>query len=182
MNIFILDPDPHWAAEFHCDQHLNKMILESAQMLSTVAHIRGISPRELHFAYRPTHANHPCTKWLNADNWHIIWLLDLCESLDYIRQSTNACAEHASMPIVRELAKMLARDQWDIWNQINEGGDGIDWQFYVHEFALAMPEQFKDQDTPKTAWHKYREYYNHKNKQWGGTMTWKNRTRPFWAE
>ena len=36
MNIFYLDPRPDTAAEMHCDKHVVKMIVESAQMLSTV--------------------------------------------------------------------------------------------------------------------------------------------------
>ena len=35
MNIFVLDASPLRAAEMHCDKHVPKMILETAQMLST---------------------------------------------------------------------------------------------------------------------------------------------------
>ena len=35
MNIFYLDKAPEIAAQLHCDKHVVKMILESAQMLST---------------------------------------------------------------------------------------------------------------------------------------------------
>ena len=35
MNIFVLDEDPVKAAEYHCNKHVCKMILESAQMLCT---------------------------------------------------------------------------------------------------------------------------------------------------
>ena len=35
MNIFILDEDPAEAARQQCDKHVVKMIVESAQMLST---------------------------------------------------------------------------------------------------------------------------------------------------
>ena len=36
MNIFVLDKDPKISAEMMCDKHVVKMIVESAQMLSTV--------------------------------------------------------------------------------------------------------------------------------------------------
>ena len=50
MNIFVLDEDPVVAATMSCDKHVVKMILETAQMLSTVAHSHG------HEApYRATH-------------------------------------------------------------------------------------------------------------------------------
>ena len=35
MNIFVLDNDPVVAAQMLCDKHIPKMIVESAQMLST---------------------------------------------------------------------------------------------------------------------------------------------------
>ena len=35
MNIFILDKNPEISARMHCDKHVPKMIVESAQMLST---------------------------------------------------------------------------------------------------------------------------------------------------
>ena len=35
MNLFILHDDPTVAAQMQCDKHVVKMIIESAQMLST---------------------------------------------------------------------------------------------------------------------------------------------------
>ena len=35
MNIFMLDRDPRVAANMHCDKHVVKMILETAQLLCT---------------------------------------------------------------------------------------------------------------------------------------------------
>ena len=35
MNVFVLDKDPVKAVVQQCDKHIVKMILESAQMLST---------------------------------------------------------------------------------------------------------------------------------------------------
>ena len=43
MNIFILDEDPKRAAEYHCDKHVCKMILESGQMLCTAHWIRWLN-------------------------------------------------------------------------------------------------------------------------------------------
>lgn len=64
MNIFILDNNPRLAAQQHCDKHVPKMILESAQMLSTV----------LGGPYKPTHKNHPCTKWVAESRQNAAWL------------------------------------------------------------------------------------------------------------
>ncbi len=40
MNIFYLDKDPIKAAEYSCDKHVVKMILESAQMLCTAHRVQ----------------------------------------------------------------------------------------------------------------------------------------------
>ena len=37
MNIFILDRDPVLAAQYQCDKHVVKMVLETAQIMSTIA-------------------------------------------------------------------------------------------------------------------------------------------------
>ena len=41
MNIFFLDEDPKYAAQMQCDKHVVKMVLETAQMLSTAARAQG---------------------------------------------------------------------------------------------------------------------------------------------
>lgn len=48
MNIFILDKDPT-----HCDKHVVKMVLETAQILSTVHHQQ--LPNSDVKRYKPTH-------------------------------------------------------------------------------------------------------------------------------
>ena len=62
MNLFYLHRDPVEAARMQCDRHVVKMILETAQMLST-AHIEldGIQ-----VAYKATHKNHPSTVWVRS--------------------------------------------------------------------------------------------------------------------
>ena len=58
LNIFVLDRDIPTCARYHADQHVVKMILESAQMLCTVINLSGgRSP------YKSTHPQHPCTLW-----------------------------------------------------------------------------------------------------------------------
>lgn len=41
MNIFVLDYNPKFAAEYHCDKHVVKMILESAQILSSIHRLKN---------------------------------------------------------------------------------------------------------------------------------------------
>lgn len=93
MNIFILDENPVTAAMLQCDKHVVKMILESAQMLSTAHRIldgtetrirsksgkttvkNWILPDERESVlYKAVHVGHPCTVWSMESkanyNWH----------------------------------------------------------------------------------------------------------------
>lgn len=67
MNIFVLDEDPVTCAQYHCDRHVVKMVLETAQILSTVSG-RG---------YRATHHRHPCTLWTAESTSNYEWLVQL---------------------------------------------------------------------------------------------------------
>lgn len=80
MNIFVLDTDPAKAAAAHCDTHVVKMILETTQMLCTVRHMAGNPVPD---GYKPTHANHPCTKWVGASIGNYKWA---CRLLFWLHQ------------------------------------------------------------------------------------------------
>lgn len=77
MNIFYLDPDPVIAARYHADKHVIKMILESAQLLSTTHHIAQSSQETLDNIYKPTHFNHPSTIWVRQSKANYLWLFSL---------------------------------------------------------------------------------------------------------
>ena len=64
MNIFYLHPDCRVAAKMHCDKHCVKMILETAQLLST-AHreLDGDELADQRGLYKSTHRNHPSAVW-----------------------------------------------------------------------------------------------------------------------
>ena len=76
MNIFFLHFAPRRAAEYHCDKHVVKMILETAQLLYTAHWI--VSPEGLPSnAYKKTHPNHPCAIWARASRANYVWLAEL---------------------------------------------------------------------------------------------------------
>ena len=87
MNIFVLDSDPIKAAQAQCDKHVVKMCLETAQILSTVAH----GP------YKPTHQSHPCTLWAGSHRGNYDWLvmhgLALCEEYTARYQKRHKCQD-----------------------------------------------------------------------------------------
>ena len=163
MNIFLLDYDPHKLSQSLCDQHLGKQILELAQLLSTVVHLRGGNVRGL---YKPTHANHPCTKWILEceDAWD--WLDDLALYLD-CEYAYRFEKNHASYRVVERALNRLPRGnrrfpaRWCIgWNTERFPSHG--------------------NEDPVQA---YRRYYRHKRDEWrarGKEMTWTLRDMPAW--
>jgi hypothetical protein len=73
MNIFFLDIDPKKSAQYHCDKHVVKMILELVQLLYTAHHVLGsILPKD---AYKPILALHPSAIWVrnNINNYKSIY-------------------------------------------------------------------------------------------------------------
>lgn len=95
MNIFFLDPDPILAARQMCDKHVVKMIVESAQLLSTAHRVldgtmylertangRSIKRWRLDNnylnseLYKASHVNHPSAIWCRESVANYNWLYD----------------------------------------------------------------------------------------------------------
>lgn len=70
MNIFVTSNCPQLSAQYLDDKRVIKMILESAQMLSTtINYYGGDGP------YKSTHQNHPCSIWARQSQGNYMWLL-----------------------------------------------------------------------------------------------------------
>lgn len=80
MNIFVLDSDKKKCSEYHPNQQLPKMVLESFQLLST-AHRMTDGDDVPESTYKVSHKNHPCAIWARetADNY--AWLHEHAKSL-----------------------------------------------------------------------------------------------------
>jgi hypothetical protein len=171
MNIFILSSDPQTAAQYHCDQHLAKMILESAQMFSTWAFY--CNPKKyssLHNPYKPTHVNHPCNKWLADSHDNRNYLYKLVVELNQIRLVQNK-PNHAAMQNIYDIA-----DMFDIETTPSQNPD---------YFALAIPSFVCKYAAPSHAISAYKEYYKAKALNWALKtsskpmyMTYSNREVP----
>lgn len=70
MQIFVTSPCPVESARYLDDKRVIKMILESAQLLSTAVRELGIDE-----GYRPTHKNHPCGVWTRKSRQNFEWLV-----------------------------------------------------------------------------------------------------------
>ena len=72
MNIFVTSYCPEQCAWALDDKRLVKMVLETAQMISTVMRSFGITDSRL---YKSTHKNHPCTRWTSESLPNFCWTL-----------------------------------------------------------------------------------------------------------
>ena len=110
MNIFYLHHDPVQCAQAHYDRHLGKMILESAQMLSTAWWVHDPRTAQALFnnanIYKSTHANHPSAKWVRESVWHWRWLKDLALALDAERKVRKPkCTSHKSAVLIMNMVE-----------------------------------------------------------------------------
>jgi len=154
MNIFILDKDPIKAAQYHCDKHTIKMILEHTQLLSTA--IRIHSNDTVEGVYKTSHLNHPCSKWTRQTRSNFNWLCEMTEELfqEYTRRYGK---QHKSYTIFQTCRNHA--------NIIPEG------ELTPH--AQAMPPEYKDADPVKA----YRTYYIKDKKEFS---KWKMGNTPEW--
>ena len=142
MNIFFLDQDPEICAQYHCDVHQNKMILECGQLLSTAHYKLGSWSSDM---YKPTHKNHPCTIWI-------------CESegnYDYTFQLFGALADE----FLRHRGKQ--HKTWtNLSSILNEFPHELPEKSEMTFPALAMPEEYKGKKKSlEDAVEAYRRYY-----------------------
>lgn len=137
MNIFVLDADPVLAAQSLCDKHVVKMALESAQLLCTAAYALGVQA-----PYRPTHAHHPCSKWLLEGQANLWWLVRHTDAI-FSEYALRYGREHASCAVMRQLTP-------DTLLRMKEALPPGETPF-----VQAMPEQYRGPDAVAA----YRAYY-----------------------
>ena len=161
MNIFVLSGDPKEAAEFHCDKHVVKMILETGQMLCAahwigwqrslktdtslrrkdfVARLSAEIPDGLRPPWKMTHVGHPCTQWAQRSAENYEWLLQL---------GIRLCQEYTVRYGKRHKAE-------PIYGWLSEHRPPIFEGVGFTPFAIAMPDDCKVSDDPVEC---YREYY-----------------------
>jgi len=158
VNIFATSDDPMKCAEALDDKRVVKMVLETAQLLCTVLHQRGIAT-----PYRPTHQTNKLVTWA-AEPVHTYWLLRHGFMLD-AEYSHRFGKRHASGEVIDSLRQHISRTkdqpEWYV-NAARHGGLGID---FSHRPVHAA----------------YRAYLN---VRWPGDTRaplWTNRQPPRWC-
>lgn len=155
MNIFYLDDNPALAAKYHCNKHVVKMILETAQLLCSAYHM--ISNTELEIPYKLTHKNHPSAQWVRESKANFDWLcelgLELC--LEYTRR-------------YRKTHKTKAVIQWCIDNS-----DSLHFeQINPTAIRLCMPDECKINGEPIQSYRNYYKKYKSNIAIWDSTPFW----------
>ena len=151
MNIFYLDSNIEACARYHCDKHVIKMILESAQILCTVLWMHNI-----YAPYQATHQHHPCVLWANESLSNWLWLKDLAASLNKeYRYRFNHEKNHKSYDVILNLENPPLAD------------------FGLTEQPRVMPDEFKQADPVRA----YRAYYKNRKQH---LAHWTKRAIPEW--
>lgn len=136
MNIFFVDMDPTKAAQQLHDKHVNKMLIESCQLLSTCRFFLG--DKRAIFC-KPTHVNHPSNVWVRSSLTNYLWLLRhlkaLCE--EYGRRFFRTHFYERMLPLFAEDTPTVLEDHG------------------LTKIPLAMPDQYKSDDPVVS----YRAYY-----------------------
>lgn len=176
MNIFVVDENPYTAAHDLCDKHVVKMIVETAQMLSTahrvidgtqtirvtasnrkIKHWVHPNPEMDEVLCLPTMVNHPCTAWSMKNDSNYLWLWD--HGMGLLGEYTKRYGKVHSMQELYGYYLLTAPEK------IPNGK--------LTPFAQAMPEQYRC-DNAVTA---YRNYYIGEKKRFA---KWSRSQVPLW--
>ena len=175
MNIFALDSDPIKSAQMMVDKHVVKMILETAQLLSTAHRIldgteyidksktgrnvrrwRLADERE-HHLYSATHINHPSAVWCRATNNNYNWLY--CHFVGLLSEYSYRYGKiHKCQSMVPWL--MMPPKNIDVG--------------YLTPVTPAMPDEYK---VPHNSVASYRNYYRGAKQR---MHKWTKREVPEW--
>ena len=147
MNIFLLHLNPKLAAEYHCDKHVIKMIIETAQLLYCAHHVVDAELLTANYItlplkyYKKTHPNHPCAIWVRESIENYTWLAQLGWYL---------CKEYQYRYGSEKIHKTEYHIQWLI-----ENPPVLIPRVPATIFRQAMPPEYKRSDPVEA----YRTYY-----------------------
>lgn len=135
MNIFAIEENLAKSAKSLDNLRVVKMIVESCQILSTAMIENGMSA-----PYKPTHKNHPCTKWATHSYGNFADLAIHAESL--LEEYTERFHKiHKCESVLGEIMSNVDSSKF-----ATRGKTPI---------PLCMPEEFKSNDTVAS----YRRYF-----------------------
>lgn len=185
MNIFIVDKDPILAAQALVDRHVVKMIIETAQLLSTAHRVidgtkvvykntKGCKATRYDLAgmrgnllYKATHVNHPCAIWVRSSKeaymWTYMHFLQLLKEYTYRYNKTHATARLSG--ILDYIPEGLC--DYNNYNvEYNSAVSSVVYNAHIiaKDAPLAMPDEYKTSDTIESYRNYYREGKKHLHK------------------
>lgn len=171
MNIFYLSNDPAECAQYHCDRHVVKMIIEYCQLLSLAIWVNDPNQAaKLHedkciynapnLKGRHAHINHPSAIWVRSSRSHFDWLYKMTEELgrEYqFRYGYKSDKQHLS--ITKCHAHLKSNEHFPERGWIDP--------------PQCMPDECKDPDAITA----YRKYYQDEKISF---VSYTRRPPPFW--
>jgi len=179
MNIFYVNSDPEVAARSMVDRHVVKMILETAQLLSTAHRVIDgeeyvgqtqtgrkakrwrLSGNADAIMYAATHINHPSAVWVRENSANYNWLYDHLLALG--REYTYRYGRtHLTIDKLKDILK--------------DAPENIEQSNVMTKMPSCMDKQYIVSLDPII---NYRNYYNY-----GKTdlLRWSNRPPPQWID
>ena len=155
MNIVFLDKNPQKAAEYLCDKHVPKMLLESSQMLCTAVQRHLGAVEDL---YKPAYPKHPMTIWVGESQGNFNWALKnaLFINTEYEKRFHK---KHKSMRVINLI-------RYWAFNYDIPGGE-----------MKAPPQCMPDYCKQPIVTEGYRKYYRNEKRYFA---KWTNREVPKW--
>jgi hypothetical protein len=154
MNLFLLHINARQSARYHCDKHVVKMVIETAQILCTVHWIYGGTA-----PYKATHRKHPMVLWAGESLANYKWTLDF------------------GMELAKEYSHRYGRthatEKTLLWLKDNEPA-GIDLLAAKSQIPLCMPELYRLDTDPVLA---HRMFYVYDKAKF---CRWTKRAVPTW--
>lgn len=159
MNIFFLDWNLKLCAQYACNKHICKLLIEHTQLLYSVYHL--IDPEilltTLLIPYKLTHKNHPCAKWVRENISNFLCLLELtweyCKEYTFRYNKIHSCQKHIIW-MLQNLPRGLSSES-------------------MTKPVQAMPDKYKSEDSVEA----YRNYYIGEKLYF---VKYKNRDPPEW--
>ena len=177
MNIFYVDSCPIKSAQYLVDKHVVKMILESAQLLSTAHRVldgieyigysqsgRKAKRWKLNdfrddILYQATHIHHPSNVWVreSSDNYKWLWehLVALCEEYSFRYDKDHKVMREGLVNVLKTIPNNISRIGF------NQPTPAMDERYIISDDSVIN----------------YRNYYSFGKSH---LFSWKRRDKPDW--
>ena len=164
MNIFVLDEDPIKAAQFYCDKHVPKLVVELSQCLASAVRRHGAIDKDMPLTKSGTPMKggwpkHPVVLWCGDSRHNFIWaaMHGIALSMEYSYRYDKIHSCHEGLIKLLNMFRLIPYAS-------------------LTPFAQAMPDQYKIKEDAVTA---YRNLYWF-DKRHKFNCLWTRRSKPKW--